>query len=381
MAGRTSSTLVIFFIALATLFLKTDAKTQSNRTDECYKPCRIKSTPVCGNDGRNYTTGCHLSVARCRARKIGQRLFAINTGFCQSSKPVSQCNLNCTERRALLCASDGKTYKNLCLFKRAKCEARKRKEPTLKVISRRGPCVQKSSQCRPYSSCPKVKRPVCGTDNRTYQNICYLKGKNCRLKRAAKGGKYKKLTLKYCGACGRGKRCALAWTQRCPEVKFCDQLLRAGVRYAETKQKATKSSSLKKAGKGNQRVPRLPKKKRTKKPKKTNTKKANTKKANTKKANTKKKTNKKNSNIKMLKKFLNSKPNSKKNKKTKPTPNKKAPAKIIPKKMFQVCGSDGVTYPSLCHLQVEQCKKMNKCQRLQMKHKGACKKRPRKNLT
>jgi hypothetical protein len=242
-----------------------------------------------------------------------------------------------------------------------------------------GPCVKKASLCRPYSTCPKIERPVCGSDNKTYQNICHLKGKNCRLKRAAKGKKYKKLTLKYCGACGRGKRCAAAWTQKCPDVKFCDQLLRAAVRYAEAK-KAAGPNPVKKNSKGNnQRVPRLPKKK-TKKTstKKTNTKKTNTKKTSTRKTPTKKtnkKTNSKKQSLKKLLKKPSPKTNKKQNPKTSPKTSKK-PVKIIPKKMFQVCGSDGETYQSLCHLQVEQCNKVNRCQRLQMKHKGACKKRP-----
>ena len=224
---------------------------------------------------------------------------------------------------------------------------------------------------------------MCGSDNKTYQNICYLKGKNCRLKRAAKGKKYKKLTLKYCSACGRGKRCNSVWTQKCPEVKFCDQLLRAAVRYAETK-KAAEANSLKKNNNGNsQRVPRLPIKKIPQKPK--TTKKAGNKKTSAKKNTTKKdskrinnknhKTNSKKTNSKkLLVKKLTT--NSKASKGGKTTKTSKKPSKISPKKMFQVCGSDGKTYSSLCHLQVEQCNKVNKCQRLQMKHKGACKKRP-----
>lgn len=240
--------------------------------------------------------------------------------------------------------------------------------------------MKKVSSCRPYSSCPKIKRQVCGSDNKTYQNICYLKGKNCRLKRAAKGKKYKKLTLKYCGTCGRGKRCNSVWTQKCPEVKFCDQLLRAAVRYAETK-KAAESNSLKQNKSGDsQRVPRLPKKKNPRLNPKT-TKKAGDKKTNTKKKSSKKTNNKNlktNSRKTNSKKLLIKKPTTNAKKKLDPKASKisKKPSKIAPKKMFQVCGSDGKTYSSLCHLQVEQCNKVNKCQRLQMKHKGACKKRP-----
>lgn len=125
-----------FLVSTATFTVGTAAIRAGNQTDKCYKPCRVKSSPVCGNDGRNYSTGCHLSVARCRARKIGQQLYIVNTGYCGSSKPVSQCDLSCTQRKAPLCASDKKTYKNPCLYKRAKCEARKRKEAPLTVVNR-----------------------------------------------------------------------------------------------------------------------------------------------------------------------------------------------------------------------------------------------------
>ena len=186
------------------------------------------------------------------------------------------------------------------------------------------------------------------------------------------------MTVKYCGACGRGKRCAAAWTQKCPEVKFCDQLLRAAVRYAEAK-KVSESNSPSKNG-NNKRVPRLPKKNTKKKSsKKTNMKKPKAKKTSTKKTNSKKTSLKKTSIQKLLKK-TNPKTSKKQNPKTNKPSSKisKKPEKIIPKKAFQVCGSDGVTYSSLCHLQVEQCNKINRCQRLQMKHKGACKKQPRR---
>lgn len=224
-----------------------------------------------------------------------------------------------------------------------------------------------SSACRPIEDCPNVRRHVCGSDNKTYLNICRLKAANCRLKRKAKGNKYKKLTLKYCGACGRGKQCASAWSQKCPEVKFCDQMLRAAVRYAEMK-KAAVSKSLKKNSKSKSKgrtrtVPQLPKQKSSSKPKnKKNVKQKNKKKpTNTKRIKSKKPIPSKN---------LPKKPNSKSSKKD---------VKISPKKMYQVCGSDGKTYPSVCHLQVEQCNKISRCQRLQMKHRGACKKRPEKS--
>lgn len=284
--------------------------------DTCYKPCRVKSGPVCGNDGRNYSTQCHLSVSRCQARKIGQIIYVKSKGFCRSSKPLSTCALNCTARRQPLCGSDNLTYKNLCLFKKAKCEKRKKKLPAITVLSRRGPCPRmkptaKSKLCRRLSTCPKVRRPVCGSDNKTYKNICHLKTRNCNIKGKAilRGRKTRKLTLQYCGVCGRSKKCSSLWQQKCPSFKLCDQLLAKAKSGA---QRVGRSRPVSKTGK--------------------------------------KKTMKK------------TKSKGKKGK------------KVIPKvkRQFMVCGSDGRNYASICHLQIEQCNKRNKCQRLQMRYKGPC---------
>lgn len=80
-----------------------------------------------------------------------------------------------------VCGSDGKTYQNECLLNCARIQ-----NPYLSVI-RRGRCdgngiiiqpgpgvVQRPPAIaqRPPCICPYYLDPVCGSDGRTYQNIC-----------------------------------------------------------------------------------------------------------------------------------------------------------------------------------------------------------------
>lgn len=176
----------------------------------------------------------------------------------------------------------------------------------------------KTKPCRKFKTCPKVKRPVCGTDNKTYQNICHLKTTNCVHKRKARGKKVQKLTLKHCGVCGRTKQCLSSWQPKCPSIKLCDQMLNA---------RGTRVGTRRKTKKGNGKTKRSPSRKGKK---------------------SKGKTTKSNG--------------------------KKRPI-LKGKRQFAVCGTDGKTYQSVCHLQVEQCNKIKKCQRLHMRSKGPCKRR------
>lgn len=299
-----------------------------NKNNTCYKPCRVKSGPVCGTDGRNYSTRCHLSVAKCKARRNGLSISVKSIGFCRSSKPLRYCELNCTNRRQPICGTDKVTYRNFCQFKKAQCEKKKQGLGVIKILSRKKPCnriTPKTKSCRKLSTCPKVRKPVCGSDNKTYKNICWLKTANCIMKRKARGKKpVKKLVLKHWGACGRLRQCSSPWQQKCPPIQLCDQMLRtkrpSGKKSGGTSGIGKKE---KETGKTKRSFPLSEKKSKAKKPK----------------------------GIGKKRKILI----------------------LKSKRQFLVCGSDGNTYPSICHLQVVQCNKIKKCQPLQMRHQGACK--------
>lgn len=94
-----------------------------------------------------------------------------------------------------VCASDGKTYTNECLFQVESC----RSQRDLKIIHH-GDCSLNLNPCQNLScsfhevceinehgiascvcpkSCPLVMRPVCGSDEITYESVCDLERNAC----------------------------------------------------------------------------------------------------------------------------------------------------------------------------------------------------------
>jgi len=73
-----------------------------------------------------------------------------------------------------VCANDGNTYGNLCLFAVAKCE---NESLTMKE------CV---FDCSDFSDrCPMIDDPVCADDGNTYGNLCFFAVAKCENKSLA----------------------------------------------------------------------------------------------------------------------------------------------------------------------------------------------------
>lgn len=183
---------------------------------ECINNGNSTKRAVCGSDNTTYNSFCYFRVARCHAKQNGRNLTMLRRGECREPKTERKsgsCPLEsqCDNQNEPICGSNGKTYKNTCLFIVAKCEARKRnKRLTLK---KKGPCGRPAPSLKSCpKKCPSKERPVCGSDKKTYKNGCYLAVAKCALPKNKRGS----LRLEYNGPCG-----APTTPKPCPRWEDC----------------------------------------------------------------------------------------------------------------------------------------------------------------
>ncbi|XP_030743825.1 agrin [Echinops telfairi] len=186
----------------------------------CPSECVASAQPVCGSDGRTYTSECELHVAAC-THQIS--LHVASTGHCHTCGDAvcafgavcsaGQCVCPRCERPppGPVCGSDGVTYPSTCELRQASCQQQKHIEET-----RPGPCELaecgsggsgsgEDGECEPDLcrqrggiwdedsedgpcvcdfSCQSVLRsPVCGSDGVTYGTECELKKARCESQR------------------------------------------------------------------------------------------------------------------------------------------------------------------------------------------------------
>ncbi|GMS83831.1 hypothetical protein PENTCL1PPCAC_6006 [Pristionchus entomophagus] len=211
----------------------------------------VDSSPVCSSDGDDYPSLCKLRVAACQTkRNITLKFFGkcdpCASVTCQpgtvckveegTRKAQCRCSKQCTFDDEPVCATDGKTYQNECLMSVEAC----RSDRELAVY-RRGPCndstpctalrchwgqscvidvqkvigkaelrdipslpsedgesvvVQDVARCECAQGCPQVMKPVCGADDRTYDSECELLREACVHRR--------RNHVKHQGPCGHG---------------------------------------------------------------------------------------------------------------------------------------------------------------------------------
>lgn len=177
---------------------------------ECPEVCNASFDPVCGSDGKTYSNACALSVAQCK--NPGSQITMQSKGECvegnqtpvtsppsdggvslpttapgpsatttpapaTTAPSTSKCKQNCSKDFKPLCGSDGKTYSNLCTLKNAQCES-----PKIALVAE-GECASATTTpSEPGSSTggadspstPATCNTVCTMD---YNPVCGSDGK------------------------------------------------------------------------------------------------------------------------------------------------------------------------------------------------------------
>ncbi|OXA51877.1 four-domain proteases inhibitor [Folsomia candida] len=134
--------------------------------------CSARHSPVCANDGITYSSRCQLSKAMCRTPGLDLK----HEGRC---KTYENCLTRiCPMREESLCGTDNKTYRNLCELSIAKCY-----NPSLAPQSN-GPCSPGDAGSIGVMGCDipceDQYRPVCATNAKTYPNVCHFENARCK---------------------------------------------------------------------------------------------------------------------------------------------------------------------------------------------------------
>ncbi|CAG9796551.1 unnamed protein product [Diatraea saccharalis] len=193
----------------------------------CPRSCQRRK-PVCGTDGREYPSNCHLDKYACENQlNITVKYHGkcdpcsehecADGGICQLNEvraPVCRCGPPCdliARPGSALCGSDYKDYPSECALRREACRTKQQL-----TIVYRGECASAQHPCdsvkcgvREHCSvdprgvaicgcgpeCESVVRPVCGTDGRTYDSACFLDKAACL--------DNKDIRVAYIGPCGK----------------------------------------------------------------------------------------------------------------------------------------------------------------------------------
>ncbi|XP_065829287.1 follistatin-A-like [Oscarella lobularis] len=186
----------------------------SNYTCDCARACSFHYDPVCGSDGKTYSNLCHLQTGSCEAK---MNLTVAIQGECPdgcdyiSCPPFATCiPTNATHAECkcpsaftgcnfgeYVCGSDGNNYNSACKLRSEACK----KNQSIAIASQ-GKCLDACTgvkcdfgatckavrmgnsnyTCDCGRVCPQHIDPVCGSDGKTYNNLCYLQIGSCEAK-------------------------------------------------------------------------------------------------------------------------------------------------------------------------------------------------------
>ncbi|XP_011248478.1 agrin isoform X2 [Mus musculus] len=154
--------------------------------------------PVCAQDGHTYDNDCWRQQAECRQQQTippkhqgpcdqtpspcrGAQCAFGATCTVKNGKAVCECQRVCSGGYDPVCGSDGVTYGSVCELESMACTLGREIR-----VARRGPCDRcgqcrfgslcevETGRCVCPSECVESAQPVCGSDGHTYASECEL---------------------------------------------------------------------------------------------------------------------------------------------------------------------------------------------------------------
>ncbi|KHJ48489.1 Kazal-type serine protease inhibitor domain protein, partial [Trichuris suis] len=214
-----------------------------NKTAQCvcpeHCPTQEANATVCGDDGLDYSSACEMDKRSC----VLQRPIKLKlTGQCDACTNVTcpeytvckvgwdrmprcRCSDRCSMELKPVCASNNKTYRNVCFMNIESCRLYQELSVLYEGFCKPnyGPCkklncafgqtcskaVDGRYTCMCQFNCQPVFNPVCGKGGITYDNECQLLKAACEENRNS--------SLQYAGLC-LVSECA---RKRCPNGGKC----------------------------------------------------------------------------------------------------------------------------------------------------------------